>query len=254
MLQKWTIMEYQSSLWIGEIDTADAAHINSISFTPECLFICSANVYVVDTGNDRIQKFDSNGKCLTYWGSQSGERQFINPLGIAVDSSNNVYVADTGNDRIQKFDSNGTYLTQWGSKGEYTGQFRSPHGVTVDSLGNVYVVDGDNHRIEKFSVNNNPALVLSPVAHFSSNVTSGQAPVSVKFTDLSTNTEKWNWIFGDGATSTKQNPTHVYSGVGTYNVELTVSNAKGTYSKMDTIYAITHVTTWNRIFHPAFHF
>src|ERR1035437_1063817 len=144
----------------------------------------SDNVYV--SGVDHIQKFDSNGNYLTQWGSSgTGNGQFNGPKGIAVDSLRNVYVADTGNNRIQKFDSNGTYLTQWGSKSEYSGQFEDPAGVAVDSSDNVYVADTANHRIEKFSVNNNPALVLSPVAHFSSNVTSGQAPVSVKFTDLS---------------------------------------------------------------------
>jgi sugar lactone lactonase YvrE len=222
----------------GSVGTGDGQFVS-----PEGVAVDSSdNVYV--SGVDHIQKFDSNGIFLDKWGSSgTGNGQFNGPKGIAVDSLRNVYVADTGNNRIQKFDSNGTYLTQWGSKSEYSGQFEDPAGVAVDSSDNVYVADTANHRIEKFSVNNNPALVLSPVAHFSSNVTSGQAPVSVKFTDLSTNTEKWNWIFGDGATSTEQNPTHVYSGVGTYNVELTVSNAKGTDSKMDTIYAIAHVTT-----------
>ncbi|MDO8727668.1 MAG: hypothetical protein Q7J35_16510 [Candidatus Methanoperedens sp.] len=55
-------------------------------------------------GNNRIQKFSSDGTFLTQWGSAgTGVSQFSNPLGIAVDSSGNVYVADSGNRRIQKF-------------------------------------------------------------------------------------------------------------------------------------------------------
>ena len=46
-------------------------------------------------GNDRIQKFDSNGTFITKWGSHgSGDGQFYYPNGVAVDSSGNVYVAD----------------------------------------------------------------------------------------------------------------------------------------------------------------
>ena len=86
------------------------------------------------------------------WGTAgSGNGQFVNPFGIAVDSLGNVYVTDTApNDRIQKFDSNGIYLTQWGSSGAAPGLFSAPHGVAVDSSGYVYVADTTNNRIQKF--------------------------------------------------------------------------------------------------------
>jgi len=62
------------------------------------------NVYVADTYNHRMQKFDSDGNFLTMWGSSGvGEGQFYYPSGVAVDSAGNVYVADTYNHRIQKF-------------------------------------------------------------------------------------------------------------------------------------------------------
>ena len=55
----------------------------------------SGNVYVADNGNNRIQKFDSNGKFITKWGSDgTGDGQFDVPDGIAIDSSGNVYVVD----------------------------------------------------------------------------------------------------------------------------------------------------------------
>ncbi|WP_440956043.1 PKD domain-containing protein [Methanosarcina sp. Mfa9] len=69
-----------------------------------------------------------------------------------------------------------------------------------------------------------------PVANFSSNLTSGSAPLPVQFTDLSKNTKEWNWDFGDGANSTQQNPTHTYSTAGSYTVTLTVTNKNGTNS------------------------
>jgi PKD repeat protein len=67
-----------------------------------------------------------------------------------------------------------------------------------------------------------------PVASFSSNVTSGAAPLSVSFTDLSTNEPtSWLWNFGDGNTSTEQTPNHTYIAAGTYTVSLNATNAAG---------------------------
>jgi DNA-binding beta-propeller fold protein YncE len=62
------------------------------------------NILVVDGGNNRIQKFDSNGTFITKWGiSGAGDGQFEQPTGIAIDSLGNVYVVDRGNSRIQVF-------------------------------------------------------------------------------------------------------------------------------------------------------
>jgi tripartite motif-containing protein 71 len=64
----------------------------------------SGNIYVADTANNRIEKFDSGGNYITKWGSEGSEPgQFHYPVGVAVDSFGNVYVVDIGNIRIQKF-------------------------------------------------------------------------------------------------------------------------------------------------------
>lgn len=59
---------------------------------------------------------------------------------------------------------------------------------------------------------------------FTANTTSGQAPLAVQFTDLSTvlNISSWLWDFGDGNTSTEENPAHIYTGPGSYDINLTV--------------------------------
>jgi DNA-binding beta-propeller fold protein YncE len=114
------------------------------------------NVYVADSGNDRIQAFDPNGNFLTTWGSfAGGDGQFSYPTGLAIDSSGNIFVVDTGNDRIQKFDRNGNFLTKWGSSGSGKGEFDWPTAIAVDSIGNVYVADRGNGRIQKFDSNGN---------------------------------------------------------------------------------------------------
>jgi PKD repeat protein len=71
-------------------------------------------------------------------------------------------------------------------------------------------------------------VIAKPVAAFSAFPTSGKTPLNVAFTDTSTGSPTgWKWNFGDGTTSTKQNPTHKYSKAGNYTVVLTVSNAAG---------------------------
>jgi LPXTG-motif cell wall-anchored protein len=109
----------------------------------------SGNVYVADTQNDRIQKFNSSGEYVTEWGKHgTGPGEVIQPGSVATDSKGNVYVTDV--DRIQKFDSNGKFLTQWGGSGQGNGQFFTTKGVATDSSDNIYVVDSGHSRIQKF--------------------------------------------------------------------------------------------------------
>ncbi|MCA9344127.1 hypothetical protein KC947_04240, partial [Candidatus Saccharibacteria bacterium] len=64
----------------------------------------SGNVYVADSDNNRIQKFDSSGTFLAKWGTYgSADGEFDSPQGVTTDASGNVYVVDTYNYRIQKF-------------------------------------------------------------------------------------------------------------------------------------------------------
>ncbi len=74
-----------------------------------------------------------------------------------------------------------------------------------------------------------------PVANFITNVSEGYTPLSVQFTDLSTNAVSVNWDFGDGSNSGDRNPVHEYLDPGIYTVSLTASNANGTDSKLATI-------------------
>jgi PKD repeat protein len=67
-----------------------------------------------------------------------------------------------------------------------------------------------------------------PVAEFAGSPTSGYAPLTVDFTDLSSgNPDTWSWTFGDGGTSPNQHPSYTYNTAGTYTVTLNVSNAYG---------------------------
>lgn len=78
---------------------------------------------------------------------------------------------------------------------------------------------------------------VTPVAEFSGTPLSGNAPLSVQFTDLSTNTPtSWAWTFGDGDVSTSQNPSHHYLAAGTYTVGLTATNSAGSNLNTKTNY------------------
>jgi PKD repeat protein len=68
----------------------------------------------------------------------------------------------------------------------------------------------------------------APVADFTADPISGTVPLMVQFTDSSTNTPtSWTWDFGDGGSSSVQDPVYTYSTAGTYTVTLTAANAEG---------------------------
>jgi PKD repeat protein len=75
----------------------------------------------------------------------------------------------------------------------------------------------------------------APIANFTADVTAGEAPLTVAFTDNSTGADSWSWAFGDGANATDRNTTHTYTAPGTYTVNLTVANAAGSSSATRTI-------------------
>jgi len=80
-----------------------------------------------------------------------------------------------------------------------------------------------------------------PVADFSANITSGDAPLEVQFTDASTGTiSSYAWDFNNDGTvdSTEQSPSYTYESAGTYSVSLTVSNAGGSDSEVKTGYIV----------------
>ncbi len=110
-------------------------------------------VYVTDTWNHRIEKFDADGRFIKSWGTfgqGAGPAEFYGPRGLAVDSKGRVYVTDTGNKRVVVFDADGEYLAQFGAPGFEPGQFDEPVGIAVDREGNVYVADTWNQRVQVF--------------------------------------------------------------------------------------------------------
>jgi len=77
----------------------------------------------------------------------------------------------------------------------------------------------------------------APIAGFIGIPTNGTDPLTVTFTDLSSNTPtSWQWYFGDSSATTTQNPTHEYIATGVYTVSLYVSNVYGNDTATKTNY------------------
>ena len=116
------------------------------------------DLYVVDSGNNRVQKFTKHGDFLMTWGTAgTGDGEFDHPWGITIDHQGFIYVADWGNNRIQKFTPSGEFVMCIGDGYELD----HPADVAVDSEGDVYVADWGNKRVQIFESDGNLLASLS---------------------------------------------------------------------------------------------
>jgi DNA-binding beta-propeller fold protein YncE len=91
------------------------------------------SIYVADTGNFRVQRFDSRGKLLERIGSL-GQRlgQFVRPKGVAVDREGRLYVVDAASEIVQIFNAEGKLLLFFGGAGNVPGGLNLPAKVVID--------------------------------------------------------------------------------------------------------------------------
>ena len=140
----------------------------------------SGNVYIADSGNNRIRRVDTSGIITTVAGS--GERDFsgdggpavaaqlAGPFGVAVDGSGNIYISDTSNQRVRRVDNLGTITTIAGNGGRGYGRNDGepavrvsvtwPRGLAVDGAGNVYIAASGDSRILRVD----PSGIITTVA------------------------------------------------------------------------------------------
>jgi sugar lactone lactonase YvrE len=127
------------------------------------------NVFVADSGNNRIRKIDSAGNVTTVAGNgtpgyvngtggPNGTAEFNDPGGIAVNSQGEIFVADPLNEVIRKIDALGNVTTFAGNgapgfaDGPASGaEFYYPAGLSIDAEGNILVADQMNNRIRKIA-------------------------------------------------------------------------------------------------------
>lgn len=110
-------------------------------------------LYVVDSGNFRIQVFDRDGKYLKSFGKAGRQPgNFARPKEIAADTEGNIYVVDTAFGNFQIFDAEGELLMHIGQRGERDGpaRYMLPSGIHIDEDGRVYFVDQWFKKIDVF--------------------------------------------------------------------------------------------------------
>jgi hypothetical protein len=144
---------------LGAIWWCDDAN-DHLAWPSSIAFDGDGNIYVSDTGNERVQIFDSTGGYLATIGvtgeSGADNSHFNSPIGVAIDSGDKLYVADAGNARVQVIDVanplSPAYVATLGVSG-VTGSdnahFYEPQGVAVDAT-RIYVVDSANSRVQIF--------------------------------------------------------------------------------------------------------
>ena len=117
-----------------------------------------------------------------------------------------------------------------------TGFSQTTYDANGDGISeSAYTIGTGN--IDNLPLTNN--IAPAPVASFTANVTSGTAPLIVKFTDTSTGSPiSWAWSFGDGTYETTQNPTHTFTASGSYAISLNTTNSGGSNNTVRSNYIL----------------
>ena len=128
----------------------------------------------------------------------------------------------------------------WSFGDTFTSTAQNPsHTYTGTGLFTVALTAYNQYGNNTMTKSNYINVGNAPVAAFSGTPTTGNAPLSVSFTDSSTySPTAWSWNFGDGGTSTAQNPSHSYTSAGKYTVALTAYNQYGNNTLTKTNYIV----------------
>ena len=121
------------------------------------------NIYVADTGNHRIQRFDEKGNFLSYLGGIGiGNEQFDVPSDICAQDGLNIYVADHNNHRIHRLDRklNAVSIFYGKSPRDVEFKFFFPVSLVISAQGDQFIIESENNSVLKFN------SFYSPVARF----------------------------------------------------------------------------------------
>jgi PKD repeat protein len=101
--------------------------------------------------------------------------------------------------------------------------------VSSYRYGSRVFIDTSALTLEAHNISITATTSHAPLPEFTMNPTMGSAPATIQFSDVSVGgVSAWTWDFGDGGSSSSQNPSHVFTASGIYEVTLTVSNSYGT--------------------------
>ncbi len=109
-------------------------------------------IYISDTKNHKIDKYDSEGNLVESYGNRGNEKgEFNYPTYITGDEKGNIFIVDALNFRVQIFDKEFNFINMFGVAGDASGYFNRPKGIAVDSFGHLYIVDALFHVIQIFN-------------------------------------------------------------------------------------------------------
>jgi len=212
----------------------------------------AGNLFIADSGNQRIRKIAADGSISTVAGNGSAGyggdggpatgTELNQPEGVAVDAAGNLYIADTTNNRVREVTTNGNIATVagtglaavYGSIYDETGVSTStgdnepatsaavvlPTDVALDAAGNLYIADYGNARVRVVTKGVIRAFAGSPSGGIP--LVSGQAAISVQLngpTGLAVDTSG-NVYFAEGSIGTGSG-----LGAGDYRIWVVTGNA-----------------------------
>lgn len=222
--------------------------------------IMLTNVHGSTIMNNTIAGNHNNG---IYLGDSNGNALYLNKVtnnnyGISVtgsSASNVIYMNALEDNSGANGLANGLW-NNWNSSIPITYGYggRQYSNYLGNYWGNLKGSDNNNDGIMDSSImlaensgDHNPlveAPLDRPLADFTSDSTSGIAPLPIQFTDRSKDyTVSWHWDFGDGSVSDMLNPPHVYAKPGQYTVSLTVKNLHGQDTMIKSNYIVVSLTS-----------
>ena len=222
---------YQSgTLWSGLITAVEGTHAvnvsavdaavntawnNSTSYTAVTPDVESPVIHSVSLNNSKPATGDS--------------------ILLTVNATDNVGVTEVKANGVSLFYQSGTLWSGLITAVEGT------HAVNVSAVDAAVNTAWNNSTSYTAT---DPELSILPVANFTANPTEGSAPLTVQFTDTSSNSPiEWTWNFGDGTSSTEQNPEHTFITEGVYTVNLTASNGVGSSAVKSRVITVNRVLT-----------
>lgn len=148
----------------GNNEDAPDPNLNVGTFYgPRDVVVYNDEIYVTDTGNERVQVFGLDGSVRRAWGGTGpAPDQLIEPVGLAISADGRVYVADSGNGRISVFSTDGAPITQWTVDSWLNSQFFEPY-LVVDASGSVYASSPNTASVLVYGPDGEPISEISEI-------------------------------------------------------------------------------------------
>jgi sugar lactone lactonase YvrE len=146
--------------------------VSALLKTPTGLAVdACGDLFIADTGNNRIREINTNGIIMTVAGTNSAgfagdggpavDAKLSAPVGVAVDAAGNLFIADMSNNRVRKVGPNGIITTFAGTNAAgFSGdggaatnaRLDKPYGVAVDAYDDIFIADDQNARVRMVNI------------------------------------------------------------------------------------------------------